>query len=279
LTGKRKFITFRLYSFSGNHMQGEIMLRPITSPLIDNSVFNHAFFTRQGGVSQGIYSGLNVGIGSNDDRAHVHENRQRAAGFFNLPPDRLISPWQVHSPDTVVVDKPFEGERPKADGIVTATPGIAIAAVTADCGPILFSDAKKRIIGAAHAGWKGALYGVIESTIAAMVSLGSQRENIVAVLGPSISQKNYEVGPEFVGNFVSETPENQRYFVASQKPGHSMFDLWAYTVDRLQKAGVKADCVNACTYDHEDQFYSYRRTTHRQEPDYGRQMSAIMLKD
>lgn len=260
-------------------MQGETMLRPITSPLIDSSVFAHAFFTRQGGVSQGIYSGLNVGIGSNDDRAHVNENRQRAAGFFNLKPDQLISPWQIHSPDTVIVNRPFEGERPKADGIVTETPGIAIAVVTADCGPILFSDPRKRIIGAAHAGWKGALYGVMESTIAAMESLGSKRENIVAVLGPSISQKNYEVGPEFVASFVDVTPENQRYFIASQKPDHSMFDLWTYTVDRLQKAGVRADCVNACTYEGEDQFYSYRRTTHRREPDYGRQMSAIMLKD
>ena len=255
------------------------MLRPITSPLIDNNAFAHAFFTRQGGVSQGIYGGLNVGIGSNDDRAHVHENRNRASGYFGIQPDKLISPWQVHSPDTVIVDRPFEGERPKADGIVTATPGISIAVVTADCGPILFADSKRRIIGAAHAGWKGALYGVIESTIAAMESLGSKRENIVAVLGPSISQKNYEVGSEFVANFVDAAQTNQRYFIASQKQGHSMFDLWTYTIDRLQKAGVTAACVNACTYENEDQFYSYRRTTHRQEPDYGRQMSAIMLKD
>lgn len=255
------------------------MLRPITSQIIDSSAFTHAFFTRQGGVSEGIYMGLNVGIGSNDDRSHVYENRRRAAGYFGLQPDNLISPWQVHSADAVSVDRQFDGERPKADGIVTATPGISIAVVTADCGPILFADAKKRVIGAAHAGWKGALYGVIESTIVAMESLGSSRENIVAVLGPSISQKNYEVGPEFVANFVGEASENQRYFMASQKQYHSMFDLWSYTVDRLQKSGVQASCVNACTYENEEQFYSYRRTTHRSEPDYGRQMSAIMLKD
>lgn len=255
------------------------MLRPITSPHIDSNVFTHAFFTREGGVSEGIYKGLNVGIGSNDDRAHVHENRHRAAGYFGLQPGNLISPWQTHSPRTVIVDRPFEGERPNADGIVTATAGISIAVVTADCGPILFSDARKRVVGAAHAGWKGALYGVIESTITAMETLGSRRENIIAVLGPSISQKNYEVGPEFVANFVDVDQANQRYFIASQKSDHSMFDLWAFTVDRLKKAGVNASCVNTCTYENDEQFYSYRRTTHRNEPDYGRQMSAIMVKD
>ncbi len=255
------------------------MLQPITSPLIDSHAITHAFFTREGGVSQGIYRGLNVGTGSNDEHTLVHENRRRAAEYFGIEASHLISPWQVHTPDVVIVDRPFEGERPKADGIVTATPGIAIAVVTADCGPVLFADATSRIIGAAHAGWKGALYGVLENTITAMESLGAKRENIVAVLGPSISQKNYEVGPEFVANFVKDAPDNQRYFIASLKPDHSMFDLWAFSMDRLQKAGVMAKCVSVCTYENEDQFYSYRRTTHHHETDYGRQMSAIMLKD
>lgn len=260
-------------------MPSETMLRPITSPRLSDSAIAHAFFTRQGGVSTGIYQGLNMGIGSNDNRDHVHENRARAAHFFGVAPTHLVSPWQVHSPDALIVDKPFEGERPKADGIVTATPNLAIAVVTADCGPILFSDPKSRIIGAAHAGWKGALYGVLESTIEAMVSLGSKRDNIVAVLGPSISQKNYEVSPEYVSNFVNVAAEYAKYFIPSDKPNHSMFDLWTYTVDRLTNAGVSASCINACTYAQEDNFYSYRRTTHRAEPDYGRQMSAIMIRD
>ncbi len=260
-------------------MPSDSMLRPITSPHLNNSAITHAFFTRQGGVSTGIYQGLNMGIGSNDNRDHVHENRARAAHFFGVEPSHLVSPWQVHSPDVVVVDKPLAGARPKADGIVTATPNLAIAVVTADCGPILFSDPQSRIIGAAHAGWKGALYGVLESTIEAMVSLGSKRDSIIAVLGPSISQTNYEVGPEFVSNFVNVAAGNAKYFIPSDKPDHCMFDLWAYTVDRLTTAGVSTSCVGACTYAHEDNFYSYRRTTHRAEPDYGRQMSAIMIRD
>jgi YfiH family protein len=161
---------------------------------------------------------------------------------------------------------------------VTDRPGIAVAASTADCGPVLFADARARIVGAAHAGWKGAFTGVLENTIAAMEKLGAKRENILAVLGPSISRFNYEVGPEFVARFVDADADNQRYFQASPTAGHAMFDLNLYTMDRLKRAGVTAEHLGRCTYAEEDLFYSYRRMTHRGEADYGRQISAIALE-
>lgn len=253
-------------------------VEPVTSPALKSDRAAHGFFTRTGGVSQGLYRGLNVGIGSSDERELVDENRRRAAAALGAEPPIVVNPWQVHSPDVVAVDRPFVSERPKADAIVTNTPGLAIGVVTADCGPILFLDEKAGVIGAAHAGWKGALGGVLENTIGAMESLGAKRHQIKAVLGPSISQANYEVGPEFVETFVNAGSRNGQWFKASRKAGHSMFDLWGYTLDRLEMAGVEASCVNLCTYADEGLFYSYRRTTHRKEPDYGRQLSAIMLK-
>lgn len=260
-------------------MTGQNTLSPITSPALANDRIVHGFFTRQGGVSSGLYEGLNVGIGSSDDRALVEENRRRAAAHIGAKPSRLVNPWQVHSPDAVVVSAPFEGERPKADGIVTGTPGLAIAVVTADCGPVLFTDPIAGVIGAAHAGWKGAIGGVLENTVAAMETLGAKRQDIKAVLGPSISQSNYEVGPEFSAAFIKEDPANARWFAPSKRPGHFMFDLWGYTLQRLEKAGIDASCVNLCTYADESSFYSFRRTTHRNEPDYGRQLSAIMIRE
>lgn len=259
-------------------MTGQSPLSAITSPALDDDIVVHGFFTRQGGVSTGIYAGLNVGFGSSDNRHSIEENRRRAAVHLGADPAQLTAPWQVHSPDAVIVSAPFGDKRPKADGIVTATPGLLIAVLTADCGPILFSDPQTGVIGAAHAGWKGAMGGVIEGTIAAMETLGANRPHIKAVLGPSISQANYEVGPEFVASFVAADASNSRWFIPSHKRGHSMFDLWGYTLARLDAAGVEASCVNRCTYAEESNFYSYRRKTHRQEPDYGRQMSAIMLK-
>jgi len=190
----------------------------------------------------------------------------------------LLTAHQIHSPDVVVAAEPFAGPRPKADAIVTDRPGIAVGASTADCGPVLFADAGARIVGAAHAGWKGAFTGVLENTIAAMERLGARRERIVAVLGPSIGPDNYEVGPEFVARFAEANAGNQRYFRPSANPGHSMFDLNLYTVDRLREAGVIAEALGRCTYAEEDLFYSYRRTTHRKEADYGRQVSAIVLE-
>lgn len=254
---------------------------PLRSPLIDQAArsgIRHGYFTRSGGVSEGIYRGLNIGAGSHDDPALVAENRRRVAAWMGVPASHLLSVYQIHSPDVIVVREPFSGDRPKADALVTDRPGIALGVSTADCGPVLFADAEARVIGAAHAGWKGAFTGVLENTIAAMERIGARRDRIVAALGPSISQSNYEVGPEFVERFVAQDRDNERYFSASDKPGHAWFDLNRYTVDRLAKAGVTTECLGRCTYGEEDLFYSYRRMTHRGESDYGRQISAIVLE-
>lgn len=255
---------------------------PIRASLLDQlkgTPLRHGFFTRRGGVSHGIYAGLNIGLGSDDDRDAVTENRRRVADWFGSKPDLLVSPHQVHSAEAVIVAGPFEGERPKADAVVTDRPGVVVAIATADCGPILYADPEAGVVGAAHAGWKGALTGVLEDTIEKMESLGARRERIAAVLGPSISAANYEVGPEFVARFEAADADNGRYFAPSGKPGHALFDLNAYTVDRLRRAGVTADALGICTYADEEQLFSYRRTTHRGEPDYGRQISAIMLEE
>ncbi|PLP56046.1 peptidoglycan editing factor PgeF [Mesorhizobium loti] len=263
-------------------MLNETKPEPIRSPMLEKAApqgIRHGYFTRVGGVSSGIYRGLNIGAGSNDDPELVRENRRRVAGWMGVPATHLLSAHQVHSPDVVVARAPFDGERPKVDAIVTDRPGIAIAATTADCGPVLFADPGARIVGAAHAGWKGAFTGVLENTIVAMEGLGARRENIVAVLGPSISPRNYEVGPEFVDRFVEADADNERYFAPSGKAGHAMFDLNHYTINRLRQAGVTAEALDRCTYAEEDLFFSYRRTVHRNEPDYGRQLSAIVLED
>lgn len=255
---------------------------PLRSPLLDQAAakgIRHGFFTRAGGVSEGIYEGLNIGVGSADNAEHVAENRKRVATWMGVPPQALLSVFQIHSPDVIVATQPFPTPRPKADAIVTKIPGLALGASAADCGPVLFADGDARVIGAAHAGWKGALTGVLENTITAMEGLGAKRKNIVAVLGPSISAAHYEVGPEFIERFVAADPANGIYFTPSDKPGHAMFDLNRYTVDRLKRAGVQADMLGRCTYAEEDLFYSYRRTTHRKEADYGRQISAIVLEE
>jgi YfiH family protein len=239
----------------------------------------HGFFGRQGGVSDGpIYRGLNVGLGSSDDPDAIRENRARVAGWFGAAPASLSTVYQIHSA-TVVEATGEEAERPEADGQVTNRPGIVLGVLTADCGPVLFADGEAGVIGAAHAGWKGALDGVLESTITAMIGLGAKRERIVASLGPSISQASYEVGPEFVERFVARDASAADFFIASEKPGHSMFDLPGFTVRRLTAAGVTAEKLDICTYADEESFFSYRRTTHRREPDYGRQISAIMLRE
>ncbi len=252
---------------------------PLRSDMLTmpNARGRHGFFTRSGGVSGGIYAGLNAGLGSDDNRTHITENRIRIARCLGVQADCLIGPHQVHSPHVVTVSKPFEGDRPKADGIVTATPGLAIGVLTADCGPVLFADNETGVVGAAHAGWKGALSGVLENTVAAMEALGARRGNIAAVLGPMISQNSYEVGPEFHDRFVNTEVANERWFIPSDKPGHFMFDLAGYIVWRLQQAGLAAESLGRCTYAEETHFFSYRRTTHRGEPDYGRQISAIVL--
>ncbi len=252
---------------------------PIRSPLLDRvKGIRHGYFTRQGGVSSGIYGGLNIGTGSADDPELVRENRGRVARWMGVGADRLLTCYQIHSPDVVVATGPFDGERPKADALVTDRPGIALGASTADCGPVLFADGEAGVVGAAHAGWKGAFTGVLENTVSAMETLGAKRERIVAVLGPSISQPNYEVGPEFVERFVAADAGNHIWFRSSSRENHALFDLNGYTVDRLRKAGVEADMLGRCTYAEENLFYSYRRTTHRREPDYGRLISAIAIE-
>jgi YfiH family protein len=263
-------------------MSTQSKLDPIRSSLLDEAKaagVRHGYFTRVGGVSSGIYEGLNIGAGSSDDPALVQENRQRVAEWMGVPATHLLTAHQIHSPDVVIAREPFSGNRPRADAVVTDRPGIAVGASTADCGPVLFADANAGVVGAAHAGWRGAFAGVLENTIAAMESLGARRDNIVAVLGPSIGPANYEVGSEFIARFVEADSGNGRYFSPSAREGYAMFDLNLYTVDRLRRAGVRADKLDRCTYAEEGLFYSYRRGTHRGEPDYGRQISAIVLEE
>jgi YfiH family protein len=238
----------------------------------------HAFFTRQGGVSEGLYGSLNGGLGSSDDPLKVRENRRRMAEALRVAPDALSSVHQVHSPDAVVIDGAWTGERPRADAMATSRPGIALGITTADCGPVLFADGETRVIGAAHAGWRGALTGVLEATLAAMEKLGAQRGAITAVLGPTISREAYEVGADFKTRFIDADPANGRFFTAGDRPGHDRFDLPAFIRARLEQSGIgNVVDLGLCTYADEARFYSFRRTTHRAEPDYGRLISAIAL--
>lgn len=238
----------------------------------------HAFFTRDGGVSRGIYAGLNGGIGSNDDPADVTENRRRMAEAMGVDVDHFLTAHQIHSPDVAVATTPWDLQsRPRVDAMVTATPGLALGVTTADCGPILFADAKARVIGAAHAGWKGAFTGVLENTIDEMEKLGANRADIIVAIGPLIRQPSYEVGAEFVTRFTEADPAFARFFIPSSREGHSMFDLAGFIRMRLARADIAhIDDTGIDTYP-DEQLFSYRRTVHRKEPDYGRQIHAIML--
>jgi polyphenol oxidase len=239
----------------------------------------HAFFTRDGGVSDGIYNSLNGGIGSNDDPANVAENRSRMAEQMGVTPEYFLSVHQTHSPDVVVTSGPWQGaSRPLADALVTRSEGLAIGATAADCGAILLVDPNARVIGAAHAGWKGALTGIMESTVDAMEKLGAERSGIVAAIGPLIRQHSYEVGAEFVDRFVEADAENALFFLPAAREGHAMFDLAGFIRTRLENAGVlMIDDIGADTYS-DERFYSYRRSVHRGEPDYGRHVHAIVLE-
>jgi YfiH family protein len=241
----------------------------------------HGFFTRVGGVSEGVYESLNGGVGSEDSPANVAENRARMAKHLGVAPDRFLTCYQIHSPEVVVAETPWpSSERPRADAIVTRTPHLAIGISTADCGPVLLADPEARVIGAAHAGWRGALTGVIEQTVAAMEKLGARRGRIVAAAGPMIRQPNYEVGQDLIDRFVAVDPNTIRFFKPAQRPGHSMFDLAGYVVSRLRRAEIaEIEDLGLCTYADPAQFYSYRRATHRAEADYGRHINAIALTE
>jgi polyphenol oxidase len=246
----------------------------ITHPALDP--FRHGFFTRRGGASSGIFQGLNCGTGSSDQSDSVTINRARVAAALGLTPEMLVGVHQVHSPDVLTVTTPRTATV-KADALVTATPGFALTVLTADCQPVLFADPEARVIGAAHAGWRGALSGVLEATVGAMVALGARRDGIRAVIGPSISQQAYEVGPEFLDSFLADDPGNDRYF-AQGKADRAMFSLQSYSRERLRAAGI-ADPVwtGHCTYSDAGRFYSYRRSQHERQADYGRLISAIRL--
>jgi len=239
----------------------------------------HGFFARDGGVSTGIYEGLNCGQGSRDTPEHVAENRARVAQHFGTTPDKLCTLYQVHSPDVVMVHEPTSATI-KADAMVTTHPGLVLGILTADCAPVLFADEQAGVIGAAHAGWKGAHGGVLEHTVQAMLKAGAVRSRIIAAVGPCIAQASYEVGPDFIDTLKKQDPTNAQFFAPNTKRGHGQFNLEGYVVKQLRATGLQHITPLAMdTYSNEPQFFSFRRTTHRGELDYGRQISCIMLRE
>ena len=251
---------------------------PTTLEIITSDALpvRHGFFTRKGGASSGIFAGLNCGAGSTDLTEAVQINRDRVAEAMDVTPDRLVGVHQVHSADVVHISGP-QSDRPKADALVTAKPGIALSILTADCQPVLFSDPQAGVIGAAHAGWRGSVDGVLEATLDAMEQLGAKRANVTAVIGPCISQRAYEVGPDFFDSFLADDRENARFF-ANGTGDRMLFDLPAFGLHRLRSAGVgHAEWTRHCTYNDPERFFSYRRTTHAGEADYGRLISVIRL--
>lgn len=239
----------------------------------------HGFFLRTGGVSNGIYASLNCGRGSGDARERVEENRSRVAAVLGVEQSALIGPYQVHSAKAVIVHTPWEAaDVPEADAIVTNTPNLALGVLTADCVPLLMADAAAGVVAAVHAGWKGARAGVIENAIEAMESLGAHASRIAVAIGPAISQAAYEVGPEFKAAFLAGCAANETYF-SGARPGHIHFNLPAYVKDKLKNSGIeRTSDVGVCTYGNESILFSYRRSCHKREPDYGRQISAIMVR-
>lgn len=276
------------------------MTSPITDTLLEHPAIRHGFFTREGGVSTGIFASLNVGLGSSDDAGNVKENRARVAAYFDAPTERLLTCYQVHSPDVVTLGlKALGGDkqealarvrgglaqtqqttqddvRPTADAMVTDIPSLVLGILTADCAPVLFADPAMGVIGAAHAGWKGALGGVLENTITAMETLGARRASMRVVIGPCIGPNSYEIGPEFEARFIEENEAYERFF-AENDNGKRCFDLPAFVRGRLALAGVDAHWCDHDTLGDTDRFFSYRRKTLQGEQDYGRQVSAIML--
>ena len=255
-------------------------LSVVTSPLLDGLPgVRHAFFTRRGGVSGGLYDSLNVGRGSRDLAEDVEENRRRAAAYFGRSVERLLTCYQVHSARAVVADQPWGDARHEADSVATMTPGLVCGALSADCAPILFADAKACVVAAAHAGWRGALGGVAEATLEQMTGLGAERSRIVAVVGPCIAQPSYEVGEDFLGTFLAADTEAEAFFAPGRMTEKHQFDLPGYVVHRLRRAGVaEAAWIGRDTCAEEADFFSNRRAVLRGEADYGRLLSAITLE-
>jgi YfiH family protein len=250
----------------------------VLEALADRAV-RHAFFTRRGGVSDGIFASLNCGFGSGDDRGKVGQNRDRATAHLGLAPDRLVTCHQVHGTEVITVERPWSYvDSPRADAVVTKVPGIALGVLAADCAPVLFFDPEAKIAGAAHGGWRGALAGVMETTVAAMLRLGARAEQIHAGIGPCIAQPSYEVGAEFRDRFIAAAPDNAGFFVAAPRQGHFLFDLPGFIAARLGRLGLAAvESTGSDTAADEHNFFSYRRACLRGEPDYGRGLAAIAL--
>ncbi len=252
----------------------------LQSPLLAGLAgVRHAFFTRQGGVSTGVYSSLNVGVGSDDTATDVAENRRRAAAVFGVGPERLATCYQIHSARVVTTDGEWPADRPQADGVATRASGLVCGALAADCAPILLAEPSARVVACAHAGWRGALAGVAEAAVEAMVALGAARKRIVAAVGPCIGPASYEVGPEFLAAFEARDESFARFFAAGPRPGKRLFDLPAFVLSRLAAAGVtESEWIGADTYADDERFFSNRRAFHQGEADYGRLLSAIMLE-
>jgi YfiH family protein len=254
-------------------------MQTLKSALLDQLPgVRHAFFTRRGGVSTGVYDSLNVGVGSKDDPEAVQENRARAAAALGVELSHLLTCYQIHSNIAVTADAPF-AKRPEADAVVTKTPGLACGALAADCAPILLADGEARVVASAHAGWKGALGGVVAATVEAMVAQGARRERIVAAIGPCIGQASYEVGEEFMDRFSLEAPGSERFFAPGRAPGKRQFDLPGFVLQRLHEGGVeRAEWTGQDTCADENLFFSNRRSFLTGESDYGRLLSAIVLE-
>ncbi|PQA86596.1 peptidoglycan editing factor PgeF [Marinicaulis flavus] len=251
----------------------------MVSPLLDQPGLSHGFFSRDGGVSAPPYASLNTGPGSDDRPENIAENRRRCAGALGVAPERLLTGHQVHSPDVLVVEGPWENGPEKADGLVTRTPGLALGVLAADCMPFLFADADAGIIGSAHAGWRGALAGVLENTVAAMIGLGARAERIRAAAGPCLRQPNFEVGLDLLEAFTNKHPEAERFFAPGAAPDKRWLDLVGFGRWRLEESGVtQIDDIGLCTLGDPDRFFSYRAMRRRGEADYGRNLSAIALK-
>ena len=254
-------------------------MKVVTSSLLSQvQGVRHSFFTRDGGVSRGLYDSLNVGRGSKDDPAHVEENRARAAAYLGASAEQLLTCYQIHSADALVAQQPFGDERPEGDAIATAIPGLVCGALSADCAPILIADPEARVVASAHAGWKGALGGVVEAAVEAMTTLGAERSRMVAAIGPCIGPKSYEVGLEYLDRFVAADPYNERFFRPGVDAEKRLFDLPAYVLHRLNGAGVNRAEWIGCDTLADERFFSNRRAFLSGDSDYGRFLSAIVLE-